>query len=216
MLTLTIHYARLRRRCLWFTMAPTALAFLAGFTVAQAADVWLAWNASVSAGVTGYQIHHGPASGTYETVINVGNVTSATITNLTAGFVYYFAVRAYNDTGAMSAFSNELAWTIVPPAPAPPSNLRVIAGTAPLRMTLRWQQPSSELPVLAHVLYKSAPGDTPAWVPLRIIAAAPGKVLRATDLAGFSGDNWCYKMHSLAAGNVLSAEASNTACAILP
>ncbi len=54
-------------------------------------------------------IHYGTASGTYSQAINVGNTTSYTVSNLSDGQKYYFAVTAYNAVGYQSVYSNEVS-----------------------------------------------------------------------------------------------------------
>ncbi len=82
---------------------------------AQAASsVTLAWNPSPSSGITGYRLHYGFSSGSYQVVIDVGNTTIATVQNLTAGQTYYFVVTAYNSLGLQSGPSNQVAFTSAP------------------------------------------------------------------------------------------------------
>jgi len=40
-------------------------------------------------------------------------VTTFTVSNLTGGFTYYFAVAAYDTSGNQSTYSNEVSWTIL-------------------------------------------------------------------------------------------------------
>ncbi len=68
------------------------------------------WNASTSTDVTGYRIHYGTASGTYTASIAVGNVTSGTVTGLAEGVTYHFAVSAFNASGSVSGYSNEVSF----------------------------------------------------------------------------------------------------------
>jgi hypothetical protein len=49
------------------------------------------------------------ASGTYPNVIDVGNATKATISNLTSGATYYFTIRTYSLFGLVSSYSNEIS-----------------------------------------------------------------------------------------------------------
>jgi hypothetical protein len=78
---------------------------------AVAADVSLAWDASLSPGITGYKVYVGTTSRTYGTPITIGNQTTYTITNLSAG-TYYIAVTAYDASSNESGFSNEVTTTI--------------------------------------------------------------------------------------------------------
>lgn len=61
--------------------------------------------------ITGYKVHRGTTSGIYTSPVDVGNVTTYTVTSLTAG-TYYFAITAYNASGYESGFSNEESKTI--------------------------------------------------------------------------------------------------------
>jgi hypothetical protein len=70
----------------------------------------LTWNAA-SGTVSGYKVYVGEAPRLYTRTINVGAATSSTVSNLTVGRTYYFAVTAYNSVGE-SAPSNEVSKTI--------------------------------------------------------------------------------------------------------
>ena len=79
---------------------------------ANAAQVTLAWNASTSSNVAGYKLYYGTASGNYAYYINVGNVTIYTLSGLSAGATYYFAVTDYASTGTESGCSNQVSYTV--------------------------------------------------------------------------------------------------------
>ncbi|MEW6001773.1 MAG: PKD domain-containing protein [Nitrospirota bacterium] len=64
--------------------------------------------------LSGYKIYYGTGSGNYSNVVNVGNVTSYTVLNLTGGVTYYFAATAYNIYGNESKYSNEVSKTARP------------------------------------------------------------------------------------------------------
>src|SRR5215471_16023451 len=74
----------------------------------SAGQVTLAWDAARGSGLAGYRLYYGTSSRTYTTSISVGLQTSYTVTNLTAGQLYYFAVTAYDGTGTETAPSNEV------------------------------------------------------------------------------------------------------------
>jgi hypothetical protein len=89
----------------------SVIPFLAAATSQAAQSVTLAWNPSSGPNLAGYRVHEGTFSGVYIQTIDVGNLTTATISNLTAGFTYYFVVSAYNTAGVESGPSNEVAFT---------------------------------------------------------------------------------------------------------
>jgi hypothetical protein len=87
------------------------LFLLCGCAHALAADVSLAWDASVSENISGYKVYIGNASQTYNAPTTIGNVTTYTVTGLSNG-TYYFAVTAFDTAGNESGFSNEVSTTI--------------------------------------------------------------------------------------------------------
>lgn len=96
----------------FFTLASVFLFFV---PVAQAAQTTLTWTPPVNTdgtpvtGVTGYKLHIGTASGSYSQTIDVGNVTSYSLNNLSDGTTYYFTATDYDDSGNESGYSNEVS-----------------------------------------------------------------------------------------------------------
>jgi Bacterial Ig domain/Fibronectin type III domain len=72
----------------------------------------LAWDPSPDPSVTAYQLKYGTASGAYSQTIDVGNTTTATVSNLSPGQTYYFVVTAFNGSGMESMPSNEITFTL--------------------------------------------------------------------------------------------------------
>ena len=97
----------------WVT--PFLVLFCMGMsqTVQAAQGVTLAWQASPDSTVVGNRIHYGTASGVYTTTVDVGNVTTATLSGLTAGVTYYYVVTAYNSQGGSSLPSNEVSGVVL-------------------------------------------------------------------------------------------------------
>jgi hypothetical protein len=89
----------------------SGISFLAAVSSQAAQSVTLAWNPSSGPNLAGYRVHKGTVSGTYTQTIDVGNIATATISNLTAGVTYYFVVSAYNTAGVESARSNQVSFT---------------------------------------------------------------------------------------------------------
>jgi hypothetical protein len=80
---------------------------------AKGEQVTLAWDANTESDLAGYRIHLGTASNAYNTVIDVGNQNSYTVTNLNQGSTYFFSVTAYNAQGNESDYSNEVNKAVV-------------------------------------------------------------------------------------------------------
>jgi hypothetical protein len=93
-------------------------------STSHAQQVSLAWNANTEPDLQAYRVYSGTASRTYSSNSNVGNITTCTISGLTAGTTYFFAVTALDCAGNESGYSTEVSYTVPvpapPPAPAPP------------------------------------------------------------------------------------------------
>src|ERR1700686_1224863 len=85
----------------------------------DAATVTATWDPNPESDIAGYLLSYGTQSGVYSTTVNVGNVTTWSLT-LTAGQTYYFAAQAVNTSGLTSPYSAEVAFT-VPTSPPPPA-----------------------------------------------------------------------------------------------
>ena len=75
----------------------------------HSAQVSLAWDANTEPNLAGYKVYYGTASHDYDWVLNVGKVTTYTVTGLTDGLTYYFAATAYNTANLESAPSGEVS-----------------------------------------------------------------------------------------------------------
>ena len=78
------------------------------------AQVMLAWDPDSVSDLAGYKIYYGTASGNYQGNVDVGNVTTYTLNDLTIGTTYYVAATAYTVSGLESSFSNEVMYTVPP------------------------------------------------------------------------------------------------------
>jgi hypothetical protein len=96
--------------------------------VATAGSVSLAWDPNTQPQLAGYQLNYGTTSGQYGTQVDVGNVTTYTVSNLAAG-TYYFAVRAYGSSGEQSGLSNEVMAVVAPPPDQTPPVVSNVANT---------------------------------------------------------------------------------------
>lgn len=90
---------------------------------AKAQSITLAWD-PVS-GVSGYKLYQGGASRVYSNSVDAGTTTQRTLSNITIGKTYYFAVTAYNSSGIESDYSSEITYTV------PVSGNPVITLTSP-------------------------------------------------------------------------------------
>jgi chitinase len=123
MKTTVIGFKKSSRNLLFFFVLLSALLIS---LLARAEEVTLAWNANTETDLAGYKIHYGTSSCTYTTSLDVHNVTTYTVTGLSAGQTYFFAASAYNASGLQSGHSNEVSHTIpatnaAPSTPSPPS-----------------------------------------------------------------------------------------------
>lgn len=75
----------------------------------QSVSLLLAWDEGPEEdAILGYTLRYGTVSGSYPHAVNVGLVTMATLSGLTAGVVYFIVVVAYNAFGT-SEPSNEVS-----------------------------------------------------------------------------------------------------------
>ena len=95
----------------WFSRLLIGL-FLSAAIPAAAQNVTLAWSPSTNRDVVGYNVYFGSASRNYTNSVDVGNVTSATITGLVSGVTYYFAATTYDAAGNQSPYSSEIVYLV--------------------------------------------------------------------------------------------------------
>jgi len=69
------------------------------FSSATAGDAKAVLTWSMVAGATSYSVKFGTVTGVYGAPVNVGNVTTHTVTGLTNGTTYYFVITASNASG---------------------------------------------------------------------------------------------------------------------
>ncbi len=88
-------------------------------TLVFAGDATLSWNppttnkdGSPLADLAGYILYYDTTSGKYNNSIDVGDLTTYQVENLTEGLTYYFAVTAYDTSSNESEYSNEVSKTI--------------------------------------------------------------------------------------------------------
>lgn len=136
--------------------------------------VTLAWNPSTPNTIAGYHLYVGTASKVYTNIVDSGGSTSVSVTNLSGGVTYYFAVTAYSPIGLESDFSNEISYT----APS--------GGPATLRITMS--------PTSGVQLSGSAPSgyqyqvlrsdDLKSWTSVGNVTASTSGSFQFTDAVG--------------------------------
>ena len=87
----------------------------------------LSWAPSAQDGVLGYRVHHGPASGNFTTVLDVGAATSVMLPDPPPGATTFAVVTAYAAGGMEGPPSAEMTFT----SPAPVSSNADLAALAP-------------------------------------------------------------------------------------
>lgn len=114
------------RRWIWlFTiLMSTYFGIFNGF--AQTGSLNVKWDSNTEGDLAGYKIHYGTQSRNYNSVIDAGNVTEYSVSTLTKGVTYYFAVTAYDTAGNESDYSEEVNGMIDPGDIIPP---QIISAT---------------------------------------------------------------------------------------
>jgi hypothetical protein len=80
-------------------------------TAIQLTQANLIWDPNSETDLAGYKIYYGMSSGTYDSVVDVGNHTAYTLPGLQVGKTYYISATAYNTKGLESGFSNEVVFS---------------------------------------------------------------------------------------------------------
>jgi hypothetical protein len=119
-------FKKLSRSLLFFSVL--LMAVLASVWV-RAEQVTLAWDPNTESDLAGYKVHYGTTSHGYTNSLDVHNVTTTTVTGLSAGQTYFFAATAYNASGQESGYSNEVSYS-VPAANGAPSTPSTPSGPA--------------------------------------------------------------------------------------
>jgi hypothetical protein len=150
-------------RAWWPARIVLALAFfvalLGTVSTAQAASVTAMWNPNPESDIAGYKLLYGTQSGVYSTTIDVGNVTTWTLTTLSLGTRYFFVVRAYNTALLLSPPSAEVFFDI----PGPPTiTSQPQSRTVPLGLPATLSVGASSGTPPSYQWYEGASGTTTA------------------------------------------------------
>ena len=76
----------------------------------SAQSVTLAWDTSSDATIAGYKVRYGTTSGNPNQIVDVGKVTTSTVSSLNDATTYYFTVVAYNSARTESQPSNQISY----------------------------------------------------------------------------------------------------------
>lgn len=184
------------------------------FAGAEARDAWLEWDGVPTA--SGYRVHVGDASGTYQTIYDAGQTTDYIVGGLDAAQDYYFAVSAYTATQE-SGFSNELLLNSV--AASIDSVTAVCEASPPMAVPTIVQQKDGPqtsgtsqtvtfdsavasgngILVLVRARVTSNTNDT-----LDAATIADGTnsyAMRGSQVRGFSGDGYNFAIYTATAGS---------------
>ncbi|HEV3408807.1 MAG TPA: DVUA0089 family protein, partial [Chthoniobacterales bacterium] len=139
---------------------------------AQAAQtVTLAWDANPEPDIAGYHVLYGTSSGFFTQLLDVRAGTSAVISNLAEGGIYYFAVTAYNAQGVESLPSAEVVYQVPGAAPTPTPTPMPTATPTP--------QPTPVPTPTPNPTATPPPSSGPASVSLSTLTANPGQTVLA-------------------------------------
>jgi len=170
-----------------------------------AADAILTWDPNTENDIAGYKIYVGPSSQNYHPPIDVGNVTTWTLTGLAEGATYYFAVTAYNTSGAESGFSNEVSKTFVstPDQTAPEISSVNVTGLSSNGATITW---GTDEPADSQVQYGAATADEASTPVNNAMVTA-----HSQNLTGLQpGTLYHFRVLSRNAAGLLAASADHT------
>ncbi len=94
-----------------FTVMTACACLLAAPAAALAGQIALAWDPNPETDIAGYIIEWGTASAPFSNALDVGNVTTCTLANLTDGVTYTMRLSAYNKAGVRSDPSASVSGT---------------------------------------------------------------------------------------------------------
>jgi len=165
-------------------IAGSLLLLILATATAWAGNATLAWSASPSGDIAGYNVYYGTQSGAYTTEVNAGPSLNVTVSNLTPGVTYYFAVTCYDSFGDESGYSNEIGFTL--PSGTQPTLQLTVSAQKQVTLTASGQ-PGSTYNILA--LQNSAP-----WTVIGTATADSNGALQFVDPAGASNGICFYRL----------------------
>jgi len=100
---------RYLRQFISFLFAFISITFCLGLRADQ--NIALAWDPSPDTNVIGYAVYYGTSTGTYDSRLDVGTNTTATVT-VSGGLTYFFVATSYDEEGLESEPSNEVSYSV--------------------------------------------------------------------------------------------------------
>ncbi|KKS28477.1 MAG: Fibronectin, type III domain protein [Parcubacteria group bacterium GW2011_GWA2_43_11] len=106
----------MKKYTFFFSIFACAVLFFSFTENALAGSVTLKWNANSEQDIANYKLYYGTTTrtgncprGGYSNSINVGNVTTYTLSNLTNNRTYYFSLTAIDTSNNESCFSTQIS-----------------------------------------------------------------------------------------------------------
>ena len=175
---------------LWFAV------FSCSFRLAAVQAV-LAWDPNPEYNLAGYKVYCGTTPGVYDRIIDAGNHTNVTVTELISGNVYYFVATAYDDSGFEGVPSVEISFLAPPPPPTAVCLTEFDAtATGPDTSVITWRT-GVEQDVLAFFLERQDAQGQWQVIPNGVILALGGgrpNLYRVKDDALQPGEPAAYRL----------------------
>ena len=128
---------------------------------------------------------------------DVGNVTSYSVTGLTAGETYYYVVRAYNDCGSESANSNEITVNLSCSDPTTEATSLSFPNTQTDQMDVSWTDGNGDnrIVVASTSAITSTPADNTTYS--ADVNFGDGATLNAGEFVVYAGSGSTFTMTGL-------------------
>ena len=154
-------------------------------TSAYSESVILAWDPTPGSTIAGYRLYEGTIPNVYPTMLDLGNSTTVTVSNLVGGVTYYFAVTAYDDTGLESPLSAPISYAV--PLPRPTLGLNVAAN----QPVLTCSAPAG------YIFNVQASTDLTNWTVIGTATATAVGSVQFADPAGTTNNACFYRLNQV-------------------
>lgn len=171
--------------------------------IQNGSNVILNWSANIESDIVGYKLYFGNPTGySYDSVINIGNITSYTISNGNINTEY--AITAYDNlaNGINDQVDGNESWfSIANKPPELPTN--IVIDAAPRRSKLTWSLSSSNSVLCYNIYRDTIPNPT-------ILYANVSKTTSSfLDSGLVNGTNYYYRIKSIDSSGLSSAYSQN-------